>query len=108
MNMNLFLRIVSDVEKADDNFKPKRIVADKFLSLLYRNARLLSGCLLMARPQMQLIIEFLMGETVNTTVQFACTMVNVFGPEYLRESAVEDMEKVLVIGAMRGFPGMLV
>lgn len=53
--------------------------------------------------------EIRMGEAtvLNTTVQFARTVVEVFGQEYLRESTVENTEKLLTIGEARGFPGML-
>ena len=43
---------------------------------------------------------------LNTTVQFARTVVKVFEPEYLREPTVEGTKTLLAIGAARGFPGM--
>ncbi|XP_073355416.1 uncharacterized protein [Aegilops tauschii subsp. strangulata] len=45
---------------------------------------------------------------LKTIVKFARAVVEVFGPEYFREPNVRDMEKLLVIGQARGFPGMLV
>ena len=50
-----------------------------------------------------------MGEStcLKTTAKFARPAVEVFGPEYLRESNVQDTEKLLAIGEARGFPGML-
>ena len=38
---------------------------------------------------------------------FCTAVVEVFGPEYLREPTVADMERLLAINAERGFPGML-
>ena len=50
-----------------------------------------------------------MGESTchKTTVKFARAVVEVFGPEYLREPNAQDTEKLLAIGEARGFPGML-
>jgi hypothetical protein len=50
-----------------------------------------------------------MGEStcLKTTVKFARVVVEVFGPEYLREPNEQDTEKLLAIGEARGFPGML-
>lgn len=52
--------------------------------------------------------EIRMGKTtvLNTMLQFACTVVKVFGPEYLREPTVED-KNMLAIGGARRFLGML-
>ncbi|XP_037450977.1 putrescine hydroxycinnamoyltransferase 1-like [Triticum dicoccoides] len=44
---------------------------------------------------------------LKTTVKFACAVLEVFGPEYLREPNVEDTEKLLAIGEAMGFPEML-
>ncbi|XP_020190925.1 uncharacterized protein [Aegilops tauschii subsp. strangulata] len=38
---------------------------------------------------------------------FCTAVVEVFGPEYLREPTVADTERLLVINAERGFPDML-
>ncbi|XP_020175975.1 uncharacterized protein [Aegilops tauschii subsp. strangulata] len=50
-----------------------------------------------------------MGEStyLKTIVKFSQVVVEVFGPEYLREPNVQDMEKLLAIGEARGFPGIL-
>ena len=44
---------------------------------------------------------------LKTTVKFARDVVEVFGPEYVREPNAQDIEKLLAIGEARGFPGML-
>ena len=44
---------------------------------------------------------------LKTTIKFARAMMEVFGPEYLREPNAQDTEKLLAIGEARGFPGML-
>ena len=50
--------------------------------------------------------EIRMGENrvLATTMQFARTVVKVFGVEYLREPTV-DTEKLFAIGEARGFSG---
>ncbi|XP_020161290.1 uncharacterized protein [Aegilops tauschii subsp. strangulata] len=47
----------------------------------------------------------MMGEStcLKTTVKFARAVVEVFGPEYLRERNAQDTEKLLAIGEARGF-----
>lgn len=54
-------------------------------------------------------IEIQVGEimVMNTMVQFGRIAVKMFGLEHLREPTVQDTEKLLAIGAARGFPGML-
>ncbi|XP_040254906.1 uncharacterized protein [Aegilops tauschii subsp. strangulata] len=46
-----------------------------------------------------------MGEStcLKTTVKFTRAMVEVFGPEYLREPNVQGTKKLLAIGQARGF-----
>ena len=50
-----------------------------------------------------------MGEStcLKATFKFARAVVEVFGPEYLREPNAQDTEKLLAIGEARGFPGIL-
>src|SRR4051812_1733614 len=38
---------------------------------------------------------------------FCTAVVEVFGPEYLREPNADDTERLLAINVERGFPGML-
>ena len=39
--------------------------------------------------------------------QFAMTMVEVFGPQYLRAPNAHDTQRLLEMNKARGFPGML-
>ena len=50
-----------------------------------------------------------MGEStcLKAIGNFARAVVEVFGPEYLREPNAQDTKKLLAIGEARGFPGML-
>ncbi|XP_044415224.1 putrescine hydroxycinnamoyltransferase 1-like [Triticum aestivum] len=41
---------------------------------------------------------------LKTTVKFACAVVEVFGPEYLREPNAQDIEKLFAIGEKYGVP----
>ncbi|XP_040258827.1 uncharacterized protein [Aegilops tauschii subsp. strangulata] len=43
----------------------------------------------------------------DAMVRFATVMVEVFGPQYLRESTVADTERLLPISGARGWTGML-
>ncbi|XP_073357819.1 uncharacterized protein [Aegilops tauschii subsp. strangulata] len=40
-------------------------------------------------------------------VRFATAVVEVFGPYYLREPTVADIERLLAISEARGWPGLL-
>ncbi|XP_073360041.1 uncharacterized protein [Aegilops tauschii subsp. strangulata] len=44
---------------------------------------------------------------LKTIVKFVRAIVEVFGPEYLREPNAQDTENLLAIGEARGFSGML-
>uniref|UniRef100_A0A453IN95 Uncharacterized protein n=1 Tax=Aegilops tauschii subsp. strangulata TaxID=200361 RepID=A0A453IN95_AEGTS len=75
MSRDLFLRVVNAVEEADDNFKLRKNCCGKLpFSPLQK-------C--MAAPR--ILIQMIETTCLNTTVQFAYTLVMVFGPEYLRE-----------------------
>ena len=39
--------------------------------------------------------------------KFFQAVIEVFGPEYLRQSTTADTERLLATNAARGFPGML-
>jgi hypothetical protein len=43
----------------------------------------------------------------DAMVRFAIVVVEVFGPQYLREPTVADTERLLVISKPRGWPGLL-
>ncbi|XP_073363404.1 uncharacterized protein [Aegilops tauschii subsp. strangulata] len=43
----------------------------------------------------------------DAMIMFAIVMVEVFGPQYLREPTVEDTERLLAISEARGWPSLL-
>ena len=43
----------------------------------------------------------------DAMVRFATTVVEVFGPQYLREPTVADTERLLPVSEARGWPGLL-
>ena len=43
----------------------------------------------------------------DAMIRFATTVVEVFGPQYLREPIVADTERLLAISEARGWPGLL-
>ncbi|XP_028062234.1 uncharacterized protein LOC114265613 [Camellia sinensis] len=45
--------------------------------------------------------------TIQSLQQFCNSVIEIFGPEYLRSPTVTDIARLLVIGEVRGFPGML-
>ncbi|XP_048574065.1 uncharacterized protein LOC125554596 [Triticum urartu] len=65
------------------------------------------ACLWEGRRSIDIEIRMAESTVLTTTMQFARTVVKVFGAEYLREPTVEDTEKLLAIGEARGFPDML-
>ena len=92
----MFLRIRTTVEKANDNFKLRKDCCGKisFSPLQKCTAALM----MLAYGKATYIIdtEIRMGETtvLNTTVQFARTMVKEFGPEYPREPTVKTHKRL--------------
>lgn len=44
---------------------------------------------------------------IDAIVRFVTALVQLFGPEYLREPNVKHTTKTLALGEARGFPGML-
>ena len=44
---------------------------------------------------------------LEAMIRFAIAVVNVFGPEYLRELTVEDTTRLMALSGARGWPSML-
>jgi hypothetical protein len=105
----LFLRIVEGVEAHDDYFKLTRDCCGQ-LSFGAKQKCTAALRMLALGTAADAVGEMVrMGEStcLKTTVKFARAVVEVFGPEYLREPNAQDTEKLLAIGEARGFPGML-
>ncbi|XP_073367939.1 uncharacterized protein [Aegilops tauschii subsp. strangulata] len=105
----LFLRIVDGVEAHDDYFKLRR---DCCGQLSFSAKRKCTAALRMlalgtAADVVGEMVRMEESTCLKTTVKFARVVVEVFGPEYLREPNAQDTEKLLAIGEARGFPRML-
>jgi hypothetical protein len=100
----LFLRIVNGVESHDDYFKLKRDCCGQ-LSFLAKQKCTAAMRMLALSTAADAVGEMVrMGEItcLKTTVKFVRAVVEVFGPEYLREPNAQDTEKLLAIGEARG------
>ena len=109
MRKLLFLCIVEGVEAHNDYFKLRRDCCGQ-LSFSAKQKCMAALRMLALGIAADAVGEMVrMGEStcLKTTVKFARAVVEVFGPEYLREPNAQDTEKLLAIGEARGFPGML-
>ncbi|XP_020200492.1 uncharacterized protein [Aegilops tauschii subsp. strangulata] len=109
MRKPLFLRIAEGVEAHDDYFKLRRDCCGQ-LSFSPKQKCTAALMMLALGSAADAVGEMVrMGESTchKTTVKFARAVVEVFGPEYLREPNAQDTEKLLAIEEARGFPGML-
>ncbi|XP_020168516.1 uncharacterized protein [Aegilops tauschii subsp. strangulata] len=105
MGKPLFLRIVEGVEAHDDYFKLTRECCGQ-LSLSTKQKCTTALRMLALGTAADVVDEMVrMGESacLKTTVKFSRAVVEVFGPEYLREPNAQDMENLLAIGETRGF-----
>ncbi|KAM3293099.1 hypothetical protein ACQJBY_036587 [Aegilops geniculata] len=102
----IVLRIVEGVEEHDDYFKLRRDCCSQ-LSFSAKQKCTAALRMLALGIATDVVGEMVrMGESthLNTTVKFACAVVEVFGPEYLREPNAQDTEKLLAIEEAKGFP----
>ena len=109
MRKPLFLRIVEGVETHDDYFKLTRDCCGQ-LSFSAKQKCTVALRMLALGTVADAVGEVIrMGEStcLKTIVKFVRAIVEVFGPEYLKEPNMRDTEKLLATGEARGFPGML-
>ncbi|XP_020196835.1 uncharacterized protein [Aegilops tauschii subsp. strangulata] len=108
MRKSLFLCIMEGVEAHDDYFKLRRDCYGQ-LSFSGKQKRTSALRMLALGTAADTVGEMVrMGEStcLKTTIKFYLALVEVFGPEYLREPNARDTEKLLAIGEASGFPGM--
>ncbi|CAL9218143.1 unnamed protein product, partial [Arabidopsis halleri] len=109
MNKPLFLRIVDRLSSEIQFFQHRRDATGRFghspIQKCTAAIRLLAyGCAADA------LDEYLrIGETtaISCMENFTDGIISLFGDEYLRAPTVADLERLLHIGASRGFPGMI-
>ncbi|XP_074278554.1 uncharacterized protein LOC141602143 [Silene latifolia] len=109
MRKSLFLRIVEGVGAYDRHFQHKPDATGRLgLSPLIKCTAVL--CLLAYGDAADRVDEYLrLGEstTKKVLVRFLEAVIHQFGDEYLRCPTVQDLQRLLQVGAYRGFPGML-
>ncbi|XP_073358214.1 uncharacterized protein [Aegilops tauschii subsp. strangulata] len=106
MRKPLFLRIVEGVEAHDDYFKLTMDCCGQ-LSFSARHMCTTTLRMLALGTAADAVGEMVRtGEStcLKTIVKFACVVVEVFGPEYIREPNVQDTEKLLAIGEWKNCP----
>ncbi|XP_073367532.1 uncharacterized protein [Aegilops tauschii subsp. strangulata] len=105
----LFLRIVEGVKAHDDYFKLTRDCCGQlsFSAKQKCTAALRMLALGTAADAVGEMVRMVESTCLKTTFKFASAVVEVFGPEYLREPNAQDTEKLFAITEARGFPGML-
>jgi len=106
---HVFVRIMNVVEEYDDYFVQKRNVAATLgLSCLQKVVaafRMLAYGV--AADAMDDYIRIGESTPPESLRKFVTTIVQVFGPEYLRLPNEHDTARLLAIGESRGFSGML-
>ncbi|XP_013632862.1 PREDICTED: uncharacterized protein LOC106338428 [Brassica oleracea var. oleracea] len=109
MNKPLFMRIVTRLANEVPFFQQRRDATGRFgLSGLQKATaaiRMMAyGCAADA------VDEYLrLGEStaISCLENFVEGIINLFGDEYLRKPTPQDLQRLLDIGEMRGFPGMI-
>ncbi|XP_042959567.1 uncharacterized protein LOC122294710 [Carya illinoinensis] len=109
MNRDLFLRIHSTVQTHDDYFIQKRDASGRLgLSSLQKMTTAIR--MLAYGITADLMDEYVrIGESTArlSMKKFVKAIVSIFGGEYLRSLTSNDIARLLEVGQMRGFPGML-
>ncbi|XP_074301236.1 uncharacterized protein LOC141632586 [Silene latifolia] len=109
MRKHLFLRIVEGVGAYDSHFQHKPDATGRLsLSPLIKCTKTLR--LLAYGEAADRVDEYLrLGESTarKVLVRFLEAVIHQFGDEYLRRPTVQDLQRLLQVGAYRGFPGML-
>ena len=92
MRKPLFLRIVNVVEEYDPYFKPRKDCCGELSFSTLQKFVVSLRMLTYGKAAYAIDIEIRMEETtcLNTTMQFARTIVKVFGSEYLREPTMDN------------------
>jgi len=110
MNRELFMRIHDAVVEHDPvNFKQRRDAAKKLgLSSLQK---ITAAIRILAYGMSGDICDDYLKLAGSTAIKcmkdFCIAVIEIFGNEYLRNPTKEDIERILVENASRGFPGML-
>ncbi|XP_073312269.1 protein ANTAGONIST OF LIKE HETEROCHROMATIN PROTEIN 1-like [Primulina huaijiensis] len=109
MSRRLFLRIMESVQQHDNYFVQKvdalgRPGLSPYQKITAAMRILAYG---MAADSTDEYIKIGESTAIESLKRFCRAVVEVFGDWYLRSPNVEDIERILLIGKQRGFPGML-
>ncbi|XP_010424794.1 PREDICTED: uncharacterized protein LOC104709959 [Camelina sativa] len=109
MNKNLFLRIVERLSAEVPYFRQRKDATGRLgLSALQKSTaaiRMMAyGC---AADAVDEYLRLADSTAILCLEQFAEGVINLFGDEYLRRPTVEDLQRLLNIGELRRFPGMI-
>ncbi|XP_047315282.1 uncharacterized protein LOC124919157 [Impatiens glandulifera] len=109
MSRELFMRIHSRVEAHEPYFQQKRNSAGNLgLSSLQKiTVALRILCYGVAADFMDEYIRIGETTTIKSLRYFVQSIIDIFGHVYLRKLNSEDIARLLQIGKVRGFPGML-
>ena len=109
MQCNLFLHIVSDVEKSNNYFAQKTDACGVMgLSAIQKCTAAL--CIMAYAMPADAVDEYLqLSETsaILSLKKFCHAVVDCYSAQYLRQPTEADTAHLLAIGASQGFPGML-
>ncbi|XP_073021858.1 uncharacterized protein [Primulina eburnea] len=109
MSRRLFLRIMESVQQHDNYFVQKvdalgRPGLSPYQKITAAMRILAYG---MAADSTDEYIKIRESTAIESLKRFCRAVVEVFGDWYLRSPNAEDIERILLIGKQRGFPGML-
>ena len=109
MSQNLFMRILEGVRAYDEYFVARPDATGRYGFSSYQKCTAAIRMLAYGVAG-DLVDEYLrMSEStcLESMYKFCEAVVQVFGPEYLREPNLEDTARLLDMNSSRGFPGML-
>uniref|UniRef100_A0A0D3DUP2 DDE Tnp4 domain-containing protein n=1 Tax=Brassica oleracea var. oleracea TaxID=109376 RepID=A0A0D3DUP2_BRAOL len=109
MNKSLFVRIVDRLSNEVQFFRKKQDVTERLgLSALQKCTTAI--CVLAYGSALDAVDEYLWlgATTARLCVEnFVEAIINLFGDEYLRRPTPADLQRLLHIRKLRGFPGMI-
>uniref|UniRef100_A0A0D3C2B0 Myb-like domain-containing protein n=1 Tax=Brassica oleracea var. oleracea TaxID=109376 RepID=A0A0D3C2B0_BRAOL len=109
MNKPLFMRIVDRPSAEIPYFQQRRDATGRFGHSPLQKATTSIRMMAYGFPA-DAVDEYLrLGETTALlcSEHFVQRIINIFGDEYLRRTTPEDLQRLLDIGEIRGFPGMI-
>ena len=109
MNKPLFMRIVDRLSAEISYFQQRRDATGRFGNSPLQKATTAIRMMAYGFPA-DAVDEYLrLGETTVLLCleHFVQGIINLFGDEYLRRPTPEDLQRLLDIGEIRGFPGMI-